>query len=222
MRLCISFTSAPATPVAGEPPPVPDRLLHARMAGEHYGVFDVYFDTLSPEQIVVGKTSSQNEQVYYDLWMSFAMRSLRKTPLIPPASTAHRTGVDARRHYRQQVHGEGKARPPADLSAEATLDVEVKQGGARIVLFELSRYLQMKRSISTASRWSTSRTKPWRAASSRVAATTWSRSSFPSRSDWERISCCASPMPGRCYPMRAADCYTWARAEPGIPTAASL
>ena len=71
MRLCISFTSTPPAPAAGEAAPAADRFLHARMAGEHYGVFDVYFDTLSPEQIVVGNTSSQNQQIYYDLWMSF-------------------------------------------------------------------------------------------------------------------------------------------------------
>ena len=30
---------------------------------------------------MVGNTSSHEDQVYYDLWMSFPMRSLRKTPL---------------------------------------------------------------------------------------------------------------------------------------------
>src|SRR5271165_6329011 len=82
MRLCISFTSATSTAATGDAPPVPDRLLHVLVAGEHYGVFDVYFDTRSPEQIMVGKASSpQKGEVYYDLWMSFPMRSLRKTPL---------------------------------------------------------------------------------------------------------------------------------------------
>src|SRR5271166_3353615 len=79
MRLCISFTSMPAT-AAGETSPVPDRLLHVVVAGEHYGIFDIYFDTRSPEQVMVGKASSPREnEVYYDLWMSFPMRSLRKT-----------------------------------------------------------------------------------------------------------------------------------------------
>ena len=64
MRLCITFTSAPPTAAPGEPPPVPDRLLHARLAGEHYGVFDVFFDTRSPEQITVGNASSRDDQAY--------------------------------------------------------------------------------------------------------------------------------------------------------------
>ncbi len=38
----------------------------------------------------------------------------------------------------------GIVTPPTDLSADATLEVEARQGGARIVLFELSRYLQVK------------------------------------------------------------------------------
>ena len=54
MRLCISFTSAPSTAAVGDTPPVPDRLLHVLVAGEHYGVFDVFFDTRSPEQVMVG------------------------------------------------------------------------------------------------------------------------------------------------------------------------
>src|SRR5215469_6167345 len=66
MRLCISFTSTPASAAPGEPPPIPDRLLHARVAGEHYGVFDIFFDTRSPEQVVVGNASSHEDQIYYD------------------------------------------------------------------------------------------------------------------------------------------------------------
>ena len=55
MRLCISFTSAGSVS-GGESSAVADRLLHARVAGEHYGVFDVFFDTRSPEQIVAQLT----------------------------------------------------------------------------------------------------------------------------------------------------------------------
>ncbi len=145
MRLCISFTSAPLAPVASEAAPVGDRLLHARIVGEHYGVFDVYFDTLNPEQIVVGNTTSQNQQIYYDLWMSFAMRSLRTTPLSNtrfegPNGPAWTRDVLTVNKYTIT----GKLDPPRDLAADATLEVQVKQGGTRMVLFELSRYLQLK------------------------------------------------------------------------------
>ncbi len=145
MRLCISFTSAPGTLAGGEGMRLPDEFLHARVAGEHYGVFDVYFDTRSPEQIVVGKTSSEQDRAYYDLWMSFPMHSLRKAPLSDsrfegptgPAWTRDAITVN-------QYAVNGRLDPLHDLSAEATLDVHVKQSGTRIVLFELSRYLQLK------------------------------------------------------------------------------
>jgi Peptidase family M1 domain len=145
MRLCISFTSSTPLAATGEGVAAGDRMLHARILGEHYGAFDVYFDTLSPEQIVVGNASSQNQQIYYDLWMSFAMRSLRKTPL----SNSRFEGPNGPAWTRDvlTVHKftiSGKLDPPRDLAADATLDVEVKQSGARIVLFELSRYLQLK------------------------------------------------------------------------------
>jgi hypothetical protein len=145
MRLAISFTSGPATVGHGEVLPIPDRLLHARLAGNRLGVFDVYFDTRSPEQIVVGQTSSKGEQVYYDLWMSFVMSSLRKQPVSvsrfhgPTGPTWTRDAITVSKYTVKAT-----VTPPTDLSAEATLEVEARQGGARIVLFELSRYLQVK------------------------------------------------------------------------------
>lgn len=146
MRLCISFTSAPATAAPGEPPPIADRLLHVRLAGEHYGVFDVLFDTRSPEQVVVGNASIHENVTYYDLWMSFPMRSLRKTPL-----SDTRFGGPSGPLWTPHVLSIGKYTINAtidlarNISADATLDIDVKQGGTRIVLFELSRYLQVTR-----------------------------------------------------------------------------
>lgn len=145
MRLCISFTSAPAVAAPGEPPPLADQLLHGRIAGNHYGIFDVFFDTRSPEQIVVGNASTHEDQSFYDLWMSFPMRSLRKTPLSDarfggPSGPLWTPNVLAVKKYTVNATLD----PSRTMTAEATLDVDVKQGGARIVLFELSRYLQVK------------------------------------------------------------------------------
>lgn len=145
MRLCISFTSGPAVAAPGEPPVLPDRLLHVRVAGEHYGVFDVFFDTRSPEQVMVGNASAHGDQTYYDLWMSFPMRSLRKTPLSDtrfggPSGPLWTPHVMSIRKYTIAASLD----PLLNLSAAATLDIAVNQGGTRIVLFELSRYLQLK------------------------------------------------------------------------------
>ena len=146
MRLAISFTAGPTTVSAGERPPIPDRMLHARLAGNRLGVFDIYFDTRNPEQIIVGKASSQGEQSYYDLWMSFVMRSLRKQP--DRGSRFHGpTGPawtrEALRVTKYTI--KGLVTPPTDVSADATLDVEVRRGGSRILLFELSRYLRVSK-----------------------------------------------------------------------------
>src|SRR5581483_7226449 len=109
------------------------------------GVFDVFFDTRSPEQVVVGNSSAHEDVTYYDLWMSFPMRSLRKTPL-----SDTRFGGPTGPLWTPHVLSIGKYTVNAtidssrNLSADATLDVEVKEGGTRVVLFELSRYLQVK------------------------------------------------------------------------------
>jgi len=146
MRLCISFTTKPGAVAPEGTPAIPDRLLHVRVAGEHYGVFDVFFDTRSPEQVVVGNTESREEMTYYDLWMSFPMRSLRKTPL-----SDTRFGGPEGPLWTPHVLSIGKYTINTTLdisrtlSADARLDIDVQEGGTRIVLFELSRYLQVKR-----------------------------------------------------------------------------
>jgi hypothetical protein len=145
-RLAITLSSGPLSVAPGQPAPIPDRLLHARISGNVHGVFDVYFDTRSPEQVVVAQASERGDDVYYDLWMSFVMRSLRKQPEqgsrfhgpSGPSWTRDATHISS---YRVNT----VVSPPRELSAEAALEMEVKQGGSRIVLFELSRYLQVSK-----------------------------------------------------------------------------
>jgi hypothetical protein len=145
MRLAITFTSGPTTVAQGEPPVPPDRLLHARLATARLGIFDVYFDTRSPEQIIVGQTAAVQGETYYDLWMSFPMRSARKESL----STTRFHGPTGPIWTRDAFHVttyniNGVIDPSLSLSANTKLDGSVHQGGARILMFELSRYLQLK------------------------------------------------------------------------------
>jgi hypothetical protein len=142
MRLTFSFTSAPAD--AG--PFAADRLLHARVADPRLGTFDVYFDTRAPEQVVVGQVKTVNDQPYYDLWMSFRMRSLRQQqadgtlPPQPPMGAAWNRDVYQVTSYQIKAAIE----PSLSLSAEALLDGTLRGNRPRILLFELSRYLQVK------------------------------------------------------------------------------
>ncbi len=144
MRLAISFTTTESAEPASGPAP-PDRLLHARMAADRLGVFDLYFDTGAPEQLMVGQTSIAHDETYYDLWMSFPMRSARSQT--QTSSRFHGpTGPAWTRDAFQVAHYtiHCTIEPTLTLSATAELSGDVSQGGTRILLFELSRYLQVK------------------------------------------------------------------------------
>ena len=109
--------------------------------GDHYGIFDVFFDTRSPEQIVVGNASSHEDQIYYDLWMSFPMRSLRKTPLSDarfdgPSGPAVDTATCS---PSTSTPSPPIWIPPRTLSAEATLDVRGQAGWRRALCSSSSR-----------------------------------------------------------------------------------
>jgi hypothetical protein len=145
MRLTIAFTSEPSTVAAVQSPQLRDRLLHARVASDHLGIFDVYFDTRSPEQIIVGQTSTVHDTTYYDLWMSFPMRSVR-SDAVSPSRYNGPTGPAFTRDLFQvsQYTIFATVDPSLNLSAEAKLNGTVRHDGARILMFELSRYLQLK------------------------------------------------------------------------------
>ena len=145
MRLAISFTSGPATVAPGTPQLPPDRVLHARIASSRLGTFDVYFDTRAPEQVIVGQTTTLRDDTYYDLWMSFSMRSARKEALSDtrfhgPTGPAWTRDVLRVGSYTIRAAIE----PDLNLSADTSLVGTVSQSGTRILLFELSRYLQLK------------------------------------------------------------------------------
>jgi hypothetical protein len=145
MRLAISFTSLPATVAPGDLAPPPDRVLHARVASGRLGNFDVYFDTRAPEQIVVGQVTVANDTAYYDLWMSFHLRALRNEALPRPRSqgpTGPAWTRDAFGVSDYNIHAAIDS--SLNLTADATLTGTVRQSGSRIVMFELSRYLQLK------------------------------------------------------------------------------
>ena len=114
-----------------------DRLFRGRLNGMNLGVFDVYFDTLVPEQIAVLKlTHAANGISYYDVLCAFPMRSARSEPRAAenPASASLRIA---------KYTVKAKVDPPHTVSANALLDVDVRQGGQRIEFFELSRYLKV-------------------------------------------------------------------------------
>jgi len=144
LRLLVTLSnSLPVSGDAKEPPESEsgeDVFFHARVQGRKLGPFDVHFDTRAPEQVWAGQSKTVGGLVYYDTWTSFS-------PVPPgghprPGSLESETASDVISVTSHKIRTEIKL--PKSISAEARLQMEVHQGGARTLLFELSRFLQVK------------------------------------------------------------------------------
>lgn len=155
LRLLTSFLNSPASPDGTRKIPQNDRMLRARIGGTNLGIFDLFFDTDAREQISVGQLArDQYGRSFFNVWTTFPMRSMRvqgsarRTPKgrtnVAPAtieSTSEEEPED-RLHilgYKIQVN----VKPPTDLDAECIMDADVRQGGQRVILLELSRFLKV-------------------------------------------------------------------------------
>jgi hypothetical protein len=137
LRLFMTFScylpsTEPATAKCGSG--VPDRFLHARVYGTKLGAFDVYYDSTAMEQIVVAQQKREADANYYNVWTSFSAAATPSRPRTPEQ-------VDEVTMRNYQVRAE--VRPPTTLKAEAQVQLDVNRGGARSLLFELSRYLKV-------------------------------------------------------------------------------
>jgi hypothetical protein len=116
--------------------PIPDRMLHIRLQGQKLGTFDVFFDSLAPEQVWAGQAKDMEGVTYYDLWTSFALRGAGKERLLGSGPMNSEVAI-----LRYKIRAEVK--PPTTISADTHADMEVRKGGARTLFFELSRFLQV-------------------------------------------------------------------------------
>jgi len=147
MRLLISFSRmlpVKSATAGGGAEPLPrkngeDRFLHARLQGTKLGVFDVYFDSTAGEQVQVGQAKvAENGIPYYDGWASFSP-IVASTAQAKASEKVREDWVTARRYeIKTEVH------PPKLIHAQARLQLEVKEGGSRVLLFELSRFLEIE------------------------------------------------------------------------------
>ena len=150
LRLLLTFSNALPTsgpegagPAKSKMPADDDRMLHARLQGRTLGTFDLYFDSLAAEQIWAGQQKSIGGESFYDVWSAFALGQ----PGGRSGDAAGAMGEEAKpeavnvSQYRIQAH----VAPPTRLDAEAFVQLEVRQGGQRAVLFELSRFLQISK-----------------------------------------------------------------------------
>jgi len=123
-----------------------DRFLHMRLQGTKLGVFDVYFDSAAWEQVQAGQArAAENGDVYYDVWTSFSpstgkpLLAGRHGTLAPDDVSAHESRVEVRRYTITT-----EVQPPKRIHARARVQFDVREGGSRTLLFELSRFLQVE------------------------------------------------------------------------------
>ena len=119
------------------------RVFHARLAGTRLGTFDVYLDTAYAEQVFLGQPNLADGAHYYDIWAAFPMRSARGVRSAgqtqePPATELGPRDIAVRRYSL-----EARIEPPHRLEGDATLDLDVLEGGSRLLVFQLSRYLEV-------------------------------------------------------------------------------
>jgi hypothetical protein len=119
-----------------------DRFLHARLQGQTKGTFDVYFDSNAPEQVWAAQARSVEGTTYYDIWTSFSFLPKNKRPGAATSIAAEEGRASMIDISACKVRAE--ISPPTTIQAEAVLDLQVRQGGQRAVLFELARTLVIK------------------------------------------------------------------------------
>ena len=125
LRLLVTLTSSPPA----------DRMLHARLSGDHLGTFDVFFDTALSEQISAGQMSYQEGARFYDVWTAFPMRSRRSPQAASPAPEPLHISAYKIRARVLASH---------ELEAEAELTAAAGASRRRVLIFELSRYLRVR------------------------------------------------------------------------------
>jgi hypothetical protein len=111
------------------------RYLHVRVGGTQLGIFDLFLDTNSQEQISVAQPKSVGTSSYYDIWTSFPMRSLRQAGTAGEHLAPRFDLLD----YRIRA----KVEPPSNMEAEAEATLVPRRSGQRAVILELSRYLHI-------------------------------------------------------------------------------
>lgn len=111
------------------------RFLHVRLGGTALGVFDLYLNPNVQEQVSIAQASTNNGTLYYNVWSSFVMRSLRNSSdSAPPA---------APNFNLSDYHIEAEVEPPSDLTAEARLSLVSHSAGQRTFILELSQELKI-------------------------------------------------------------------------------
>ncbi|MGC2245850.1 MAG: M1 family aminopeptidase [Terriglobales bacterium] len=108
--------------------------LHAHLIGEKLGGFEVFWDAAISEPLWAGKPQVQDGIDFFDIWTSF----------VPPAPSGAASPVPRVTEVSiSSFRIRASVDPPTHLQATAALEIHVRNGGQRTLLFELSRYLKI-------------------------------------------------------------------------------
>jgi hypothetical protein len=118
-----------------------DRFLHARMQGQTKGTFDVFFDSGAPEQVLAAQSKAAEGTTYYNVWTSYSLLKKKSDTQGANSIAAEEGRASAIDILSNKIRVEIK--PPTTIDAVATLDLKVRQGGQRAVVFELARLLHL-------------------------------------------------------------------------------
>ncbi len=105
-------------------------LLHAHLLGKRLGGFEIVWDAANQEPLWAGQPRMKDDNLFFDIWTSFAPAGT----VAPPIADASITNF--------RIHA--SVEPPTRLQALADLNLQVRSGGERTLLFELSRYLKVE------------------------------------------------------------------------------
>ena len=142
LRLLQPFSRALPAPGPGSHPAddgAGDRFLHARLQGAKLGLFDVIYDASAGEPVEVGQARKSADGVlFYDVWTSFSptpsSKMRNEDPRQEVSDDIHVSQVSIRTHVK----------PPKQIEAEATLEIETRRSGERTLMFELSRFIRVE------------------------------------------------------------------------------
>jgi len=143
LRLLVTASQQlPSASSAVKPPSVDDRFLHVRMQGSTKGTFDVYFDSKAPEQVWAGQLNNVLDGTFYDVWT--AASPLKR---IRSAGSGDSIGAEEGPTNAIEISDfkiQATIHPPTSIDAETTMQLLVRRGGQRTLLFELARTLVIK------------------------------------------------------------------------------
>jgi hypothetical protein len=116
-----------------------DHFLHAIVQGERLGTFDVRYDSFASEQVSAAAHRTVKGEDFYDVWTSFAL----------PEGAVTKNGAGRRFSSLldfdiSNFNVEAQVQPPTQLDAKAVLTIVPRHDGRKLLLFELSRLLQIK------------------------------------------------------------------------------